>query len=138
MRTLLKQMERELKSVGALSPKVEAERILEHCSGIDRLRLYMGREAVTQAALKKMNRILRTRKKGVPLAHAMGEAPFYGRTFFVSPDTLIPRPETEVLVEETLSLMRGSFKGREPRILDLGTGSGCIAISLTLDVPPVE
>jgi release factor glutamine methyltransferase len=129
-------MERELKSVGALSPRVEAERILEHCSGVDRLHFYMGSESITQVTLKKMNRILETRKKGVPLAHAMGQAPFYGRTFLVSPDTLIPRPETEVLVEESLAVMRGHFKGREARILDLGTGSGCIAISLTMDGPP--
>lgn len=136
MRALLKQMERELGDVGALSPKVEAERILEYCSGVDRLHLYMSSETITKTALRKMYRILETRKKGVPLAHAMGQAPFYGRNFLVSVDTLIPRPETEVLVEECLAILRGHFKGREANILDLGTGSGCIAISLTMDGPP--
>ncbi len=136
MRELLKHMEEQLGRAGALSPRVEAERILEHCSGKDRLSFYLDSKTLAPMTLKKVSRILRAREEGIPLAHVMGEAPFYGRLFAVSPDTLIPRPETEVLVEEVLALMRGRFKDKAPKILDLGAGTGCIAISLTIDGPP--
>lgn len=72
------------------------------------------------------------RAAGEPLAYLVGEAEFRGRVFQVSPDVLIPRPETEVLVELVLACA-GKFE--RPRILDLGTGSGIVAISLALECP---
>jgi release factor glutamine methyltransferase len=75
------------------------------------------------------------RRAGEPLAYLQGEREFYGRTFKVGPAVLIPRPETELLV--TLALERAQSADR-PRLLDLGTGSGCIAITLALEAAGAE
>jgi release factor glutamine methyltransferase len=66
------------------------------------------------------------------MAYLLGTQEFYGRAFTVSPAVLIPRPETELLVDATLDVLR---RVQAPRILDLGTGSGCIAITLALERP---
>ena len=72
------------------------------------------------------------RAQGEPIAYLTGEREFYGRTFRVTPDVLIPRPETELLVELGIAKLSGIVA---PRILELGTGSGCIAVSLALALP---
>jgi release factor glutamine methyltransferase len=72
------------------------------------------------------------RAQGEPIAYLTGEREFYGRSFIVTPDVLIPRPETELLVELGIAKLSDIDK---PRILELGTGSGCIAISLALALP---
>src|SRR5574343_1184279 len=72
------------------------------------------------------------RAAGEPLAYLVGEAEFRGRVFQVSPAVLIPRPETEVLIELALEKMRGLAA---PKVVDLGTGSGIVAISLALECP---
>jgi release factor glutamine methyltransferase len=75
------------------------------------------------------------RAGGEPLAYLVGEAEFRGHIFQVSPDVLIPRPETEVLIDLARQKI-GHF--RQPRIADLGTGSGIVAISLALEIPAAE
>lgn len=70
------------------------------------------------------------RQSGVPIAYITGRQEFYGRYFHVDKNVLIPRPDTEVLVEQALGIAT-----EHPRILDLGTGSGCIAITLKLEIP---
>lgn len=70
--------------------------------------------------------------QGVPLPYILGEWAFYGRTFKVTPDVLIPRPETELLVEEAIEMAR---RLDHPLIVDVGTGSGAIAISLAAELP---
>ena len=72
------------------------------------------------------------RRSGVPLAYLRGEQEFYGRPFSVGPDVLIPRPDTETLIEVTLACLRVR---RAPQVLELGTGSGCIAVTLQLERP---
>ena len=78
---------------------------------------------------------LARRVAGEPLAYLVGESEFRGRVFQVSPTVLIPRPETEVLIELALEKLQGL---KSPRVLDLGTGSGIIAISLALECPRAE
>lgn len=78
---------------------------------------------------------LERRAAGEPLAYLVGEAEFRGRVFQVSPAVLIPRPETEILIDLAVDRVRGQKK---PRILDLGTGSGIVAISLALECPAAE
>lgn len=71
------------------------------------------------------------RQKGTPLAYILGEKEFYGRRFLVSPAVLIPRPETEGLID----LIKGLKMPQRPKFLEIGTGSGCIAITLALEYP---
>jgi len=71
------------------------------------------------------------RQRGVPLAYILGEKEFYGRNFYVSPAVLIPRPETEGLID----MIKGLNIGERPKFLEIGTGSGCIAVTLALEYP---
>jgi release factor glutamine methyltransferase len=73
-----------------------------------------------------------------PMAYIRGRQEFYGRDFVVSPDVLIPRPETEILVDEALLLLPALGFSRKLRVIDIGTGSGCIAVTLALEYPPAE
>lgn len=82
---------------------------------------------------EELKNLLRLRMQGLPLQYLTGSQDFYGRTFYVNTHVLVPRPETEGLVELTLNEIR-SQKIENPRILDFGTGSGCIGISLSLEV----
>jgi release factor glutamine methyltransferase len=86
-------------------------------------------------AYAQFNEWVARRAAGEPLAYLVGEAEFRGRVFQVSPAVLIPRPETEVLIELALEKLQGIA---QPRILDLGTGSGIVAISLALACPQAE
>lgn len=83
---------------------------------------------------EKLNHILEELKTGKPVQYILGKTEFYGLPFYVNPSVLIPRPETEELVEWMLELV-GSFKLAVGSILDVGTGSGCIAISLKKNLP---
>ncbi len=83
---------------------------------------------------EKLNHILEELKTGKPVQYILGKTEFYGLPFYVNPSVLIPRPETEELVEWVLELV-GSFKLAVGSILDVGTGSGCIAISLKKNLP---
>ncbi|HJP63901.1 MAG TPA: peptide chain release factor N(5)-glutamine methyltransferase [Mucilaginibacter sp.] len=87
-----------------------------------------------QEHLDKLNTILSRLKTGEPIQYILGHAEFYGLTFKVNPSVLIPRPETEELIEWILSSV-GSFGLAAGSILDIGTGSGCIAISLKKNLP---
>jgi release factor glutamine methyltransferase len=84
-------------------------------------------------------KILKSLKTGKPLQYVIGETEFYGLTFKVNPSVLIPRPETEELVEWILSDIRKSeISPEEIKIIDIGTGSGCIPISLKINLPDAK
>jgi len=85
-----------------------------------------------QTQLAQFSTLLARRLVGEPIAYLTGTREFYGRSFRVSPDVLIPRPDTELLVERALAHMPGD---QAVEVLDLGTGSGCIAITLALERP---
>jgi release factor glutamine methyltransferase len=117
--------------------RMDAEALLLHQTGKNRAWLiahldddFAGCRAIGYAAL------LDRRAKGEPIQYIAGECEFYGMPFRVTPDVLIPRPETELLVEKAVQLIpifdRGP-KGFAPRFLDVGTGSGAIAISIAHD-----
>jgi release factor glutamine methyltransferase len=82
-----------------------------------------------------LQRWIGLRSEGVPLAYLIGSREFYGRSFWVSRDTLIPRADTELLIDTTKALVQQLGLNEPPRLADLGTGSGCIAISLALEIP---
>ncbi|MEW5769105.1 MAG: peptide chain release factor N(5)-glutamine methyltransferase [Pseudomonadota bacterium] len=93
------------------------------------------RDVLTPAQAGAVEALLVRRERGEPVAYILGEREFYGRVFKVTPDVLIPRPDTELLVETAL---RHLPPDRPATILDLGTGSGCIAITLALERPDCE
>jgi len=110
---------------------VDAKVLLREASGCSAAALigFPERELSPEAAMKYADWLAR-RETGEPVAHLVGSREFYGRTFRVTPDTLIPRPETELLVELSVERLKGTSK---PAALDLGTGTGAIAISLALE-----
>lgn len=115
-------------------PAAEARLLLCHVLGCRTTELLMYPERpLATAPAERFAKLLARRTAGEPIAYLLGEREFYGRRFQVTPAVLIPRPETELLVDlgRQISLPR-------PRILDLGTGSGCVAISLALELPAAE
>lgn len=83
---------------------------------------------------KQIEALVKRRISREPIQYIIGSASFYGRTFFVNPNVLIPRPETELLVEQIIKFVKETNLER-PRILDICTGSGIIAISLAKELP---
>jgi release factor glutamine methyltransferase len=90
---------------------------------------------VPPPALAAYEALAARRRNGEPLAYLLGEKEFYGRRFAVTPDVLVPRPDTETLVEVALECLA---RLTAPRVLELGTGSGCIAITLQLERPDAQ
>ena len=106
----------------------EAGSLLSFVIGKDRTFLIShGEDALEDAALDRFRETVARRAEGEPLQYITGVQDFYGREFRVTPDVLIPRPETELLVEAALEAIAGVSA---PLICDVGTGSGCIAVTL--------
>ncbi len=113
--------------------KLDARLLLQHATGCSHADLLARPETpVIAPAYAQFADWVERRAAGEPLAYLVGEAEFRGRVFQVSPAVLIPRPETEVLIDLALEKLR---RVEAPRILDLGTGSGIVAISLALECP---
>lgn len=91
-----------------------------------------------EAQLLLFSSLCARRRGGEPIAYLIGKREFYGREFQVAPGVLIPRPETELLVDLALAKVGAGGTATRPRVLDLGTGSGCIAISIALECPQCE
>ena len=118
---------------GTEAPATVAALLLCHVLGIDKVALVAhSEEEVPTDAERRLEALLARRLAGEPAAYLLGRREFYGRDFFVDSGTLIPRPETEHLVEAALEF----FGDRQDvRFLDLGTGSGCIAVTLAAERP---
>ena len=126
-----------LQPISDRGSKIEAELILAHCLKVSRVWILAHPEHfVEDKALISCENLLTKRLNREPLAYLLGTKPFYGRDFLVNSDVLIPRPETEHLVEQVLALLE-NLSGKR-RVIDIGTGSGCIAISLKLESPAAE
>jgi release factor glutamine methyltransferase len=123
---------RSLSTLEVDNAALEARILLAVAMGTDRAsNLLRGTEwALTDEEFHRANSLVERRKKGEPIAYIRGSQEFYGREFLISRDVLIPRPETELLVESLL-------KNIEPgaTCIDVGTGSGCIAVTCLLEMP---
>jgi release factor glutamine methyltransferase len=117
-----------LKKSGIENPDLEASILLSRTLGVSKTDVYAHPEMeVEDNRVKAFNQMLERRLRGEPIAYILGEKEFYSRTFLVNPSVLIPRPETEILVEEALRVIENlSF----PLVADVGTGSGCIAVTI--------
>jgi release factor glutamine methyltransferase len=116
---------------GIDAPRLTAELLLAHALSCDRVRLYLDFDKpLGEAELTRFRDLVRRRGDGEPTAYLVGAKHFYGRAFRVDPRVLVPRPETELVLEAALAALPAGG-----RALDLCTGSGCLAISLALEQP---
>ena len=112
----------------------EAEILVSAVTGIPRSRLFLSMDDDVGDASMRLFPLIARRGAGEPLQYVLGAWDFFGREFLLSPDTLIPRPETEGLAERAVAALRRSPTAR-PLALDVGTGSGAIAVTLAAEVP---
>lgn len=113
--------------------RLEVRVLLGHALGVTRAWLVAHEhDELPAALLEKYQALLARRLFGEPVAYLLGEKEFFGRSFHVTPEVLVPRPETELLVELALAKLPA---GKPARLLDLGTGSGCIAVTVALERP---
>ena len=131
LRTALDQAIALLEKGGVPSPRLTAEVLLMHAARCDRAHLYAyGESELTEVEWIHYGRYLRERLDGKPTQYITGHQEFWSLDFLVNSSVLIPRPETEQVVETALALARKHFpSGTELNIADVGTGSGCIAVA---------
>ena len=117
-------------------PVAEARLLLAHV--LERSHAWLaahGEEGMTAQQSGRLAELVERRSQGEPIAYLVGTREFYGRPFAVTPEVLIPRPETELLVELAIAKLHGDRENAAPAVLDLGAGSGCVAITLALELP---
>ncbi len=124
----------DFRSKGIESPRLEAELLLAHVLGVDRMRILLDQDRpLTPEELARYREVIKRRRAREPVAYIRGEREFYGRVFRVDARVLIPRPDTEILVET--ALRRTQHLSMSGRMLDLCTGSGCVATTFALERP---
>ncbi len=122
-----------LDSAGIEEAGLEAELLLQHLLCLDAVSLFLEHdEELNLSQVKLIDILVNRRVVGEPIAYITGKREFYGREFQVNPDVLIPRPETEHLIEKALEIVS---RIPSPVIADIGTGSGAIAVTLAAEVP---
>lgn len=150
---ILKQAEEEIRVSGVLNPRLDAEALLSRALDIDRVGLYTQYERIlSEEEVNNFFGLVERRNKREPLQYILGNTEFFGLEFVVTPDVLIPRPETELLVEEAIRIVTSDklqVTSKEKNselltphsslgILDLCTGSGCIAVTLAKKLEGVK
>jgi release factor glutamine methyltransferase len=145
IRTALKQGLAQLRAARVPSHTLAAELLLLHALGRDRTWIYAHpEEEIPSADVRRFLDLVARRSSGEPTQHLTGRQEFWGLEFEVTPDVLIPRPETEHVIEITLDRLavrelragrKQTFSGEGLQIADIGTGSGCIAIALAKELP---
>jgi release factor glutamine methyltransferase len=124
-----------LKTHGSDSPRLDAEVLLAHARACERITLYTAfDEIVTDDVRAVFRELVKRRSQGTPVAYLVGKREFYSLSFRVTPDVLIPRPETEFVVVAALDALKG-LPISEPLVADVGTGSGAIAVAVAKHAP---
>lgn len=119
--------------------RLNAERLLAHTLGVPRIELYLQHDRpVADGERNRFREMLRRRARHEPLQYILGQVEFAGVQIAVGPGVLVPRPETECLVEAAIATLRGRHGGKPLRILDVGCGSGCIAVALAAALPDAD
>lgn len=125
-------------SKGIESPRLDAELLLAHVLGMDRMGLYVNFDRPMSAGeLADYRELVKARARREPVKYLTGECEFMSLALGVGPGVLIPRPETEHVVERAVELLRSQSMPSPALVWDVGTGSGCIAIALAEAVPAV-
>ncbi|RUR34019.1 peptide chain release factor N(5)-glutamine methyltransferase [Vreelandella andesensis] len=129
---LLRRATTRLQAVGSPSPRIDAEILLSYATGHDRTWLYTwGDRECPSWEQARFDALVAARAQGMPVAYLTGEREFWGLRLATSPETLIPRPDTETLVEAVLVRAQAAVG----RLLDLGTGTGAIALAFASEKP---
>ncbi len=137
VQAILAQGRQCLLQAGQDSARLDTQILLEHVLDIDRATLYAyPQRELTDAQAQQFFVYIERRVQSEPIAYIVGHEEFYGLDFLVDKRVLIPRPETELLVEQALRLVREKIaQGHMPLIADIGTGSGAIPITLAVEEP---
>ena len=130
---VLREAQGRLRATGSSSSDLDAELLLRHVLGWDRATLVAeGRSPLADEFSERFRSLVAERANGRPIQHLTGTQHFWRHEFRVTPDVLIPRPETELIVQAALDLLEPIA---HPIVVDVGTGSGCIALSLAAERP---
>ena len=136
VRRVLEWTGKDFGARGLDSPRLDAELLVADALGIDRVRLYMDLDRpLLPAELHQVRERIARRRAREPVAYILGRREFFGRAFEVGPSVLVPRPDTELLVERALELLDAPAAGP---VLDLCTGSGAIAVTLACERPALR
>lgn len=132
--TFLQTATHTLDTAGISSARLDCLVLLEDVLGIERAHILAHPDGLlTDSQIARLNTYITQRSRHIPLAYIRGKAAFFGRTFNVNTRVLVPRSETETMIEMLLSCR--SFLPTKPVIADIGTGSGCIGITIALEIP---
>lgn len=137
IKDILQKTTQFFRDKGIESARLDTELLLAYALKWERMKLYLNYEyPLSDEELNACRELVKRRASGEPIAYILGRRDFFKNTFEVSPAVLIPRPETETLVEETLNWLNQETENA--RVIDLGTGSGCIGLSLLAERPELQ
>jgi release factor glutamine methyltransferase len=132
---ILRRSTEHLTAVNMPTPRLDSELILAHVLGLSRIDLYLQFDRpLLESELQPVRDLLRRRAAGCPVAYLVGQREFHSLTFTVAAGVLIPRPESELLVDLGAALV----DGRPARVLDLGCGSGCVGLAVARAAPAAQ
>lgn len=131
---LIREAAEKLKKAGIDSASAEVEIILATILDTERINLYLyGENLLDEKSLRRFNQIIEQRTARYPLQYILGEIYFYGRKFRVTPDVMVPTPETELLCDLAIGYIKNE-NIRSPEILDIGVGSGVVSVTVACEI----
>jgi release factor glutamine methyltransferase len=135
VKDVLQKTTQFFKDKGYPSPRLDTELLISAALRWERIKLYLQHEyPLSEEELTLCRDFVRRRASGEPVAYILGKKDFYNHSFIVSPGVLIPRPETELIVEQSLAWAKTQPADQELRVVDLGVGSGCIGLSIIAEL----